>query len=255
MLEGKNAVVTGGASGIGKAILKEFVQEGAHVVVLDNNSKKLSDLVQEISSIPLQSASRGRWGYHPVDISNRAAVEHAFKMDAFQDADTLINNAGIDVPFNIEKPDWETWERIYNVNVRGAMYMTEFFVSSLKKTGRIGSIIFITSVHTVLGFRNSVAYDASKGALLGAVRALALDLAPQIRVNAVAPGGIYPTGITRGLSIDKRSKIGSKIPLGFLGLPEDIAHMCAFLASDKASYITGQQIVVDGGLTIQSTIS
>lgn len=241
--EGKHVVVTGGASGIGLAVVDEFRGRGARVTVFDRDGS---------AAVAARAGRDGVYWRAPTDISDRAAVHWTFDAGQFGKIDVLVNNAGIEIPFSVANPDYDAWRRVMETNVMGALHVMEF---ALRTMSEGGAIVFITSVHTLQAWGSDAAYDASKHALLGLMRVAALDLAPRrIRVNAVAPGAIYPTRITEGLGDEGAARLGREIPLGRCGTPEDVAGAVVFLASDEASYITGQQIVVDGGLTIKPVI-
>ena len=143
------------------------------------------------------------------------------------------------------------------VNLTGTRQITEVIIADMLRHGRGGSLIFITSVHTALAFPGGAAYDASKHALVGLMRVLALEYGPKgIRANALAPGLIYPTNITTAeLSCTEAERLGQRVPLGRCGHPKEIATVCAFLASDAASYINGAEIRVDGGLSIKIALT
>ncbi len=249
---GKHVVVTGGASGIGLAIVKEFFAQGARIALLDKAARP--------DSLHLQPEARIGW--FRLDVGERQQVYDMVVSTAFgpftDTVDVLVCNAGIEEPFSVlaqhdgDSPDYEALERVIRTNLLGAIHATHYMLPVMPMGS---SIIFITSVHTLQAWPRNAAYDASKHALLGFMRSLALDVAPHgIRVNAVAPGAIYPTGITQGLGEAGAATLGRKIPLGRCGTPEEVARVVVFLASDGASYITGQQIVVDGGVTIKSAI-
>lgn len=248
---GKRVLVTGGASGIGKAIVQKFFREGAHVIVLDKDDNALHELTAQ-TMIKLRMPRVIR-----CDISNKNQMRRLlFEGRNLYYLDILVNNAGIEKPFSFENPDDAAWNDVFAVNVNGARYVTESVASRMKERGREGSIIFVTSVHTAQGFVGCTAYDASKHALVGMMRVFALELAPYgIRVNAVAPGMVWPTNIAGGPAPEERiKKLAKRVPLQREGKPEEIADVVAFLASNAASYITGAEIRVDGGLSIQNTL-
>lgn len=246
LLRGKRAIVTGGASGIGRAIAAAFLAEGATVVVFDRDQAGLDRLGQQFPD--------GLIG-KMVDVSSEADVAEAFASATYSPIDVLVNNAGIDQPFRIEQPDYRTWQSVLETNVNGSLYVAAHAIREMLRRGAGGSIIFITSVHTAQAFPGGAAYDASKHALVGLMRVLAIEHGTRgIRVNAVAPGAIYPTGITEPLGPDRARELGQRIPLGRCGTPEEVAKVCVFLASGLASYITGAEIRVDGGLGVMSPL-
>ena len=230
-LKGKKVLVTGGAKGIGRAIVERFAEEGSKVWVADDDEATLRLLVgaNQITSIRL-------------DISNRGDVGLLHGLDV----DILVNNASITAG--------DDHERITAVNCNGTRYVTETVLPGMKKRGS-GNVIFITSVHTAVAFQGDAAYDASKHWMVGYMRARALELAPfGIRVNAVAPGAIQQAGTNTDVDPSVLTSLGKKIPLQRFGYPKEIANVVAFLASDEASYITGAEIRVDGGLSIKNCL-
>lgn len=250
-LEGKRAVVTGAASGIGLAISRLFLELGASVVGIDENQEALDHVSRGM-------APGSRWLPLGVDISSIDQLTIAFMRGGFKETDVLVNNAGIDLPIDPSRFDAaasEDVDRVFATNIRGTLDITCSILEWMVRRQKGGAIIFITSVHTRQAFRGGIAYDASKHALVGMMRVLAVRYAKQgIRVNAVAPGAIYPTGITAHLTEADRKRFGERIPIGRCGSPEEVARACAFLASDSASYITGVELLVDGGLAIQTPL-
>lgn len=247
LLDGKIAVVTGGAYGIGRAIVENFLKEGAVVAIFDVNRSRIEKTIEELSSPSVR-------GYI-VDVRDRQNISESLNQAESElgNINTLVNNAGINPEGSVEDMDSKVWQETLDVNLTGSFNMTQIFGRKMLKEGNKGSITFVTSVHTGQAFLDNGAYDTSKGGLLTFMRTAAVEWAPKgIRVNAVAPGAIYPTGITEKTLPGKVDEISSKIPLRRWGTPLEIAQVVSFLASDCASYIVGTEIRVDGGL---STIS
>lgn len=244
-LKGKRVIITGGANGIGRAIVEKFCHAGAHVTAIDRDAEALKKLQDILNSYTLTTI--------PLDITNGALVSQLLRNHS--NIDVLVNNAGVDLVYNLAAPNWENWEKVMTLNLSGTRHITEVVISDMLGHGRGGSIIFITSVHTALAFIGGAAYDASKHALVGLMRVLALEYGSKgICVNAVAPGLIYPTNITSELGDNKATELGRRVPIGRYGHPKEIANVCAFLASDDASYINGAEIRVDGGLSIKNVL-
>jgi 3-oxoacyl-[acyl-carrier protein] reductase len=239
LLENKVCIITGAAQGIGRQIAKQFATDGAIVYACDR---------QEFTSDNPR--------IHPImmDITDAASVKTAF-MQIFKTEghiDCLVNNAGIVYNRKIGMITREETERMFLVNVIAAMELLQLVSRLMARCGG-GSIVNIASVTAVLGSPGQVAYSATKGAIISMTKSAAKELASQgIRVNAVAPGIVKTERFAElyesdGDKIDAR--IG-RIALGRLGTPEDIAHACAFLASDRANYISGQILGVDGCASI-----
>ena len=247
LLEGKHALVTGGAKGIGRAIIKEFLKEGADIFLLDKDEEAIQQTLSEIQPFPKKAE-----GYH-VDISRTAAIARFFNRfyrNGGREIDILVNNAGVDQDFDPCHFDDTTWESVIRTNLNGARNATRPVLSQMAEKKR-GSIIFITSVHTAMAFPGGAAYDASKHALVGFMRSIALEYGRYgIRSNAIAPGAIYPAGRT-GIEI---KKMEWKIPLKRAGTTKEIAQVAVFLASEMSSYINGAEIRVDGGMAIQNPL-
>ena len=235
LLEHKVCVITGAAQGIGRAIAEQFAADGAIVYACDR-----------------QTFSSDNERIHPVvmDITDTASVKthlmNIFKTDGR--IDCLVNNAGIVYNRKIGMIMREETERMFLVNVIAVLELIQLTSRLMARNGG-GSIVNIASVTAVLGSPGQVAYSATKGAVISLTKSAAKELAPQgIRVNAVAPGIIQTERFEElyqadGNKIDERI---AKIALGRLGTPQDVAHACAFLASDRSSYISGQVLGVDG---------
>jgi NAD(P)-dependent dehydrogenase (short-subunit alcohol dehydrogenase family) len=244
-LSGEKAIVTGGANGIGRAIVQEFCELGVHVVAIDRDESSLTELKHSMKGKHLEVVS--------LDITDKKAVEQFFLSRECQEIDILVNNAGIDLPSPMPDPRGDNWDTVIEVNLNGTKRITEAVLANMLKKKHGGAIIFITSVHTALAFSGRAAYDASKHGLIGLMRVLALEYGSKnIRTNAISPGAIYPTNITQDMV--NPEAVGKRIPLGRCGDPQEIATVCSFLASDDASYINGAEIRVDGGLAIKNPL-
>jgi NAD(P)-dependent dehydrogenase (short-subunit alcohol dehydrogenase family) len=235
--------VTGAGRGIGRAVAERFGSEGAHVVANDIGAH-VEDVVGAIRHA-------GGSGLGVVaDVSQKQAVDRLFDaaLEQFGDVHVLVNNAGlVNESRHFLEGDEAWWERVLDTNLK-SVFLCAHRAAWLMARRNGGSIISMSSGGATRAHRGNVAYDASKGGIEAFTRAAALDLAPYaIRVNAVAPGSIR----TGPMSDDEGRIRGQTIPLGRIGQPEEISAAVAFLASDDARYITGQTIVVDGGLLSQ----
>ncbi len=242
-LTGRTAIVTGGAMGIGLAISQRLHEAGANVVVADVAST--DEVVEALTAARAGSAL----GLH-VDVSDAAQVAAAFTATAaaFGGADIVVNNAGIYPNVALSGLDEATFKRVLDVNLVGLFLMTKAASEQMIATGNGGRIINITSIDalhpSMIGLSH---YDASKHGAWGFTKNVALELAQHgIWVNAIAPGGVATPGIG-DLSDELLAGFAATIPMKRLGDPDDIARATLFLASDLASYVTGAQLVVDGG--------
>lgn len=246
MLNGKVAVITGASRGIGKAIAVAMAKEGATVVINYNGSKARAEEVQkEIEE------NGGKAGVYQCDVSDFAACE-AFMKEVIKEygrVDILVNNAGITRDGLLMAMSEEDFDQVLDTNLKGAFNCIRFCARQmLKQKG--GRIINMSSVSGVAGNAGQVNYAASKAGMIGMTKATAKELASRhITVNAIAPGFIE-TEMTDALGDKVKEAAVGQIPLGTFGKPEDIANLAVFLASDKASYITGQVIHVDGGMVM-----
>ena len=244
-LKDKVAIVTGAGSGIGAAAAVLFAKEGAKVSVLDINLKGAEEVVNQIKK------SGGQALAFKVDISKEDQVDKmvADTVKEFGTVDILVNNAGINefVPFPVLQV--EDVNKVMNVNFMGAFLCVKGVLPIMTEK-MSGKIINVTSIMSMIGGKGQSAYNASKGALKMLTQGMAVDLASyNINVNAVGPG-MTRTGLTKNLfsNEDRVKWFEAKIPLGRLGVPEDMAPAILFLASGESSYITGETIFVDGGM-------
>lgn len=249
-LPNKVAIVTGAASGIGRATALRFCKEGASVAILDRDSLKGNEVLGEIRS------SGGKAVFFPVDISIEEDVKEAMRRteSEFGAIHILVNNAAAFVfgSYEVSKADWE---RVLSVNVLGSALCAKHAIEVMIRTGS-GSIVNVNSISGFIAQERSLPYNTTKAALLGFNRCLAMDLAPhKIRVNAVAPGCIdtpqLRADIERvGLTYEEDLAIEGPLHLlNRFGTPEEVSNAILFLASDEASFITGTCLMVDGGYT------
>lgn len=246
MLENKIALVTGAAKGIGRAIALALAAEGATVVINYNGSAERAEkTVEEIRALGADGCT-----YQCNVADTQAALAMIKEVTAkYGSLDILVNNAGITRDNLIMKMSEEDFDAVINANLKGC-FNTIKAVSRQMLKQRSGRIINITSVSGILGNAGQANYAASKAGVIGLTKTMARELASRgITVNAVAPGFV-DTDMTQMLSDSVKEAATAQIPLGRFGKPEDIANMVAYLASEKAAYITGQIISVDGGMAI-----
>jgi 3-oxoacyl-[acyl-carrier protein] reductase len=243
LLNEKVALVTGASRGIGRGIAIEMAREGADIIVNYTSSEKNAS---EVASV-IESSGRQAL-LAKADVSKPDDVEAMRKraLKEFGGIDILVNNAGVHNHLKSWEIDETEWRRVLGVNLDGVFLCSKAFSHEMraKKWGRI---INISSILGFTGTDHEAHYGASKAAVVGLTKSLALELADyNITVNAIAPGWIE-TDMTSGVTSDEKNKALQLIPLGRMGQPADIAHTAVFLASDKASFITGQTIHVNGG--------
>ncbi|HXD55336.1 MAG TPA: SDR family NAD(P)-dependent oxidoreductase [Solirubrobacteraceae bacterium] len=244
-LTGRSAIVTGGAVGIGEGIVRRLHEAGANVIVADVDLHGANELTEE-----LLAARPGSAVAQHADVSDLDSVRRmtATAVEAFGRLDILVNNAGIYPMASLADLDVETFRQILDVNLTGLFMCTKAAADQMIEQGRGGRIVNITSIDALHPSAVGLAtYDASKHGAWGFTKNVALELAPHgIWVNAIAPGGIVTPG-TAVSDQETLEQFAALIPAGRMGVPDDIARAALFLASDLSSYMTGSQVVVDGG--------
>jgi len=246
-LQDRVAIITGGAKGIGKATALKMAHEGALVIVLDILSEEASRVADELNSLGAKARAM------TADVSKRNEVDQMVEqtLKQFGKVDILVNNAGIVRPAPLEDVQEEDWDRVVSVNLKGTFFCTQAVLPTMKKN-KYGKIVNIGS-RASLGKSDRTVYAATKAGLIGVTRTWALELAPHnINVNYVGPGPIA-TELFKSVNPERSEKtkaIISAIPLQRMGQPQDVANLISFLASDEASFITGQAIFICGGITV-----
>lgn len=244
-LEARVSLVTGAAQGIGKEIAMTLARAGSDIVVCDVNLEAAQNTQKEIEALGRRALSV------KVDVTNMKEVEEMVNLilDKFSKIDILVNNAGITRDNLILRMSEQDWDTVLSVNLKGAFNCIKIASRHMLKK-RYGKIVNIASVIGIMGNAGQANYAASKGGLIALTKSLAKELASRnINVNAVAPGFIQ-TAMTEKLPEEYKKQMLSVIPLGKFGFPADVAKTCLFLASPESDYITGQVIVVDGGMTM-----
>jgi 3-oxoacyl-[acyl-carrier protein] reductase len=244
--ENQVAVVTGAGRGIGHAIAVRLASEGARVASVSRTEANAKKTAEEINASRADAAKA-----YSVDVADHAAVQTigAQILEDLGRVDILVNNAGVTRDGLSMRMPVEDWDAVLNTNLRGAFNFVQALMRPMIKQ-RSGRIINISSVIGLIGNAGQANYAASKAGLIGLTKSLARELASRgITVNAIAPG-LIETDMTGVLSDELRQSILQKIPLGKLGLPDDIAGAVAYLASAEARYITGQVLAVDGGMVM-----
>jgi 2-keto-3-deoxy-L-fuconate dehydrogenase len=247
-LDGRVALVTGGASGIGEATVKELSRAGAFLWIADVNLPAAEAVAESI----------GRSKAVHLDVTNHESVAAAAsRLDRL---DILVNNAGIGHVGSIETTEPEDFDRLINVNVRGVYLVTRAFLPLLLAPAwhheAVGIIVNIASVSGLVGIRQRFAYCTSKGAVIAMTRQLAVEYPKALRVNAVCPGTVqtpfvegYLEKFHKGNKEEVRAELRARQPVGRLGRPEEVAAAVRYLASDEAAFVTGSLLTLDGGWT------
>ena len=246
-LESKRAIVTGGASGIGKAIVERFFDEGAKIVIADLDGQAAKSLSEKL----------GKDTFHfkvDVSISSEVSGLISFAELNLGGLDVMVNNAGIGAAGNVEKTDEDTWNKLIDVNLKGTFFGMKYSIPVLRRSGG-GSIINISSIAALVGIPERSAYSATKGGVLSLTKSAAIDyVSENIRINCIAPGTTDTPWIKRITDSQQdpetaRKSMLERQPHGRLVSPEEIAAMAAYLASDEALSVIGAVMVVDGGMT------
>lgn len=248
-VSGKNVLITGGTSGIGKQIAVSFVQNGANVVIFGTNRERADQALKEFDLHKI--CSDQKLLSKIVDVSNKLETDAAIR-DVFEEwetVDVLINNAGITRDGLLMKMSEEHWDEVIDVNLKSVFNTCQALVRPMMKA-RSGKIINISSVVGLTGNAGQVNYSASKSGIIGFTKSLAQELATRgISVNCIAPGFIE-TPMTERLTDTQKEGILKKIPMGRMGKANEIANTVLFLASDLSTYMTGQVLTVDGGMVM-----
>ena len=247
-LEGRHALVTGGASGIGEATVKELVRAGAFVWIGDINKPAAEALAQTVGSARALS----------FDVTSPESISAAtVQIDRL---DILVNNAGIGHVGSIEQTEPEDFDRLLNVNVRSVYLVTRAFLPKLlaasENGGPVGAIVNIASVAGLIGIKQRFAYCTTKGAVVAMTRQIAVEYPKTLRVNAICPGTVetpfvegYLEKFHKQNKEEVRAELRARQPIGRLGRPEEVASMVRYLASDEAGFINGSLFSIDGGWT------
>jgi meso-butanediol dehydrogenase/(S,S)-butanediol dehydrogenase/diacetyl reductase len=245
-LEGKRVLITGGASGIGFATAKRFLEEGSSVFIVDWNRKAFEEAL----------SANPRLAGVQADVSNPCEVEGAFEgMDAlFGGIDILISNAGISVRKPFLDVTYEQWSRILRINLDGMFLCAQEAIKRMKGQ-RSGVILFTASTNGLEGHPLYADYNASKAGIILLAKTLALEFAPWLRVNSVCPGYVLTPMQKAEYTPEMLEEVNRNIPLNRHATPEEVAGLFAFLASGLAAYITGQTICIDGGETAGQYLS
>jgi 2-hydroxycyclohexanecarboxyl-CoA dehydrogenase len=246
-LEGKTAIITGGAAGIGKAIAKRLAEDGAAIAILDVAYDKAQETVKELQ------AGGARAMAVACDITDYAQTKEAVATiaSAMGGIDILVNNAGIDKQQLFVETEEALWDRMIAINYKGFLVATHIVIPYLMAQ-KSGNIVNLGSDAGRIGNAREVVYSGTKAAVMASTKALAQELARfGVRVNAVSPGPIQQTDLLGGLFEGEiGEKIAKLVPMRRLGTPEDVADVVAFFVSDDSRYLTGQILSIDGGLTM-----
>jgi NAD(P)-dependent dehydrogenase (short-subunit alcohol dehydrogenase family) len=241
-IDGKTALVTGGASGIGEQTSRVFAGAGANVIIVDIDEPKAAALAAELPGAT----------YRIFDITDEAAVRAGF--EGLEKLDILINNAGIGLVGGVEETEADDFDRIFRVNVRGVYLVTRFALPALRAAH--GCIVNIGSVAGMVGVKRRFAYCGTKGAVIAMTRQIAVDYPTEIRANCIAPGTVETPFVEAYLEKNHkhekervRQELHQRQPVGRMGKPDEIAWLALYLCSDQAAFVNGSVVTIDGGWT------
>jgi 2-keto-3-deoxy-L-fuconate dehydrogenase len=241
-IDGRTALVTGGASGIGEQTSKVLTAAGAKVIIVDIDEPRAKRLASELSGA----------SYRVFDITDEAAIRSG--IEGIERLDILINNAGIGLVGGIEETEADDFDRIFRVNVRGLYLVTKFCLPLIRAAN--GCIVNVGSVAGLVGVKRRFAYCGTKGAVVAMTRQLAIDYPTEIRVNCIAPGTVdtpFVEGYLEKYHKDEKDKVRAELnqrqPVGRLGRPDEIAYLALYLCSEQAAFVNGAVMSIDGGWT------
>jgi NAD(P)-dependent dehydrogenase (short-subunit alcohol dehydrogenase family) len=247
----KVAIVTGAAKGIGKGIAEVFVEQGAKVVIVDWDKDTGEKSTKELK----QAGHEVIFAHCDVSKEDQVTAMIQQTLDAYGRIDVLVNNAGVGVYLPVLEATSDDWDHCLSVNLKGVFLCSKYAIPHMQEVGK-GAIVNISSVHSHATVNGVAPYAASKGGITALTRNMAIDYGPTIRVNSIAPGWVL-TPLIQGIfdsyddSAEQQRAVEERQVMKRIGRPKDIGYAAAFLASDEASFITGTQLFVDGGLTSQ----
>lgn len=249
-LAGKTAIVTGGGSGIGEAIVRLFANQGAAVIIADWNEKGASRLAEELTFSGHQVVAV------KVDVSRESDVRELIQetLHRFGQLDVLVNNAAVILPKFLEEVEEEEWDRLFNINLKSVFLMVKHAIAELRKTR--GAIVNMASLNGLIGQKMNPVYAATKGGVVAMTKALALDYAPDgVRVNCICPAGVSTPLLQNWIQEQDDPTATIQIlndmhPIGRPATSEEVAQAALFLASDQSGFITGVALPVDGGASL-----